>query len=384
MSTNSATVVSTRGGSGVGADILGRAVTVGTVLGFGAQGFGASVRITAALSILAVILTVVWGKYLAETNFVRNSRALNRITAPWVIALALCTMLVGVFLRQYHVDKFSPDIGEVAEGFNFRIFWCRHNRTCLAKAVTRLSSEYVKRSNLLFDDFTSDVELGSIIHTSNKATDFLHDLYGIDDTFLGTAVSIPAGNHDYWSTRLPEYLIPNYPASHQGILIWRLEPQVVEQDRILDDVIRNQEPWKGGGTAHDLAALRQTMLGRLGLNEPLPAVVRFAQLSDSDYHGCLGLPERREVFASHLGFIANQKLNIREGSTLSGYSLKEDWGDKKLYVFVFIPAHPKEINAPTWRYVTHHAEAALANPSPCKASQQPSTAQVRNTLGPPS
>jgi hypothetical protein len=58
--TNLASVTENRNGWASHADFLGRAVTVGTVVGFGAQGFGASVQVTAALSVLTIIITLAW------------------------------------------------------------------------------------------------------------------------------------------------------------------------------------------------------------------------------------------------------------------------------------------------------------------------------------
>jgi hypothetical protein len=349
----------------VGPHLLERALALGTVLGIAVQGFGGSLRITGAVSMVATIFALAWHKYLARTDIVKRGRSTARFNAPWLISIAMIAMLAGVFLRQYHVDKFSLDVGETAESFNFKTWTCWGQESCVARAITRLALALNRPSDLLYDKFSTDVELGSILRSSSESMDILHRSYGIDDKFLGTGLAVPVGKEEYPSARLPEYLIPNYPTTRSNILVWKLDPPIKYEKLSLSEVLKSVEPSEGQ------AATRKMMQEHLGLAESEPAVVRFAQLSDTEYKGCLARKERREVFASHLGFIINQKLSLGDAADLSGYVLSKPTkgeSEKKFYIFVFVPSSRDELHIPTWRYVASHVENGIGNPSDCSVA----------------
>lgn len=342
------------------------AVTIATVAGFVAQGLGAGTHVTAGLSVVCVVVAYLAIKYLRKHSSIMRLVNASPIRLSAIIAIALASMLVGVLLRQHEIDQYSVDVGELADTFNWKIRFCDHNPKCIASVVSSLNDEVPESSTSFSEQVFRGQALGKITKSSPEGIGLLKRQYGVDERFfLGVGQSLPSGTSSFSDARIPEYLVPNYRDTHEGVIVWRLHPKLVQENKGLSEIIMSTPSLKPAG-ADELQTRRGEIRKHLGIGDPAPAVVRFAQIPDSLYSGCLGLPQRQYVFASHLGMLMANNLTVEEAARLSGYSLQKNKADQDLYVFVFIPSHQEEIVQPTWRRVTSLIASDEAGQSYCK------------------
>lgn len=342
------------------------AVTIATVAGFVAQGLGAGTHVTAILSVVCVVAAYFGIKFLRKHSSLMGLLDASPFRLSAIIAIALASMLIGVLLRQHEIDQYSLDIGELADTFNWKIRLCRHDAKCIAAAVSSLNDQVPESSTSFSEQVFRDQALGKITKTAPESIGLLKKLYGVDERFfLGVGESLPSGRNSFSDARIPEYLVPNYRDGHEGVIVWRLHPKLVQENKGLSEIIMSTPSLKPTDT-EELQTRRGEIKKHLGLDDPAPAVVRFAQIPDSLYSGCLGLPQRQYVFASHLGMLMASNLTVEEAARLSGYSLQKNKADQDLYVFVFIPSHEEEVVRPTWRRVTSLIASEGGEQSYCK------------------
>lgn len=342
-------------------ELLANAVVVATVAGLIAQGLGTGARFTAILSVICVGIAYLGIKFLHKRPL-----AASRFRPSAVVAVALVAMLAGVLLRQHEIDHYSLDVGELADTFHWKMRWCRQDQKCIAAAVSSLSDSVPEISAPSSEQVFRDQAVGKVIMASPEVIGLAKRLFGVDEKhFLGIGASLPTGRQTFPAARIPEYLIPNYSDKNEGIIVWRLRPKLVQENKKLSDII-NSTP----AVTPDNNAELQIRLGairkHLALDDDLPAVIRFAQIPESKYSGCLGLPERQYVFANHLGMLMANDLTVEAAAGLSGYVLQPSRTDQDLYVFVFQPSHEAEIVTPTWRRVVSLTASEMTSKSYCK------------------
>jgi hypothetical protein len=206
-------------------------------------------------------------------------------------------------------------------------------------------------------DLAADLRAGSILIENDSLRTTLHTWYGIDDRFLGTGFSQPAGSEEYWTARVPEFLVPNYPDNQTGLWCWKLRPGA-SLGRTVGDLLHEMQPEysKAPNASKTFAADLAEIDRRIATHqEHLPPVVRFAYLTESEYSGCLGRKERRRVFVSDLGSVL--QMTVEQAGRYSGYTFSEasDGKDKRVFMMVFLPAHETELAPSTWPSILDRA-----------------------------
>src|SRR5206468_9750375 len=88
------------------------------------------------------------------------------------------------------------------------------------------------------------------------------------------------------------------------------------------------------------------LLSRLKSRES-PPVVRFGKFPPRRYSGKMGRDEAVRVFVSNLSEVWD--LSVEEAARLSGYTVSGgEAGGDKLFIWVFLPTHPREVVPATW------------------------------------
>jgi hypothetical protein len=346
-------------------DFLGRTVAVATIVGFIAQGFGAGLHTTAIVFVLTFVAAYPIHRYQLLSRLQGRLKSAP-ISPLMVIAVALACILGGMLLRQhYMISPAGVDVGELTDGFNWKLRWCRQDVLCKAAAISSLPEEVAPKDKRPGEQLFSDQVLGEILRSSPESMSILRKYYGVDKEFLGTGLSKPLGQENFFSARIPEYLVPNYPDTHQGVLVWKLDPILKYADQNLYDTLLTTTPDNATGwSKQQLKDMRANLNKRLAWNATAPAVVRFALIPRGGYSGCLGRVEAHEVFASHFGLMKANAVTVEDATRMSGYPLTTE-ADEELYAFVFVPAHDDELKQPTWTHMAGNLRAEMDRPSPC-------------------
>jgi hypothetical protein len=347
-------------------DFIGRTVAIATIAGFIAQGFGAELRTTGVVFVVTFLAAYPLQRFLRRSAALREHLQSLPLSLPIIIAIALTFTLAGMVIRQrYMIDRYSVDVGELADSYHWKVLLCEHNETCIASAISSLQQQLPSKNDTPPEHLFTDQALGEILRTSPESMDLLWRVYGAKEGFLGTGLSKPLDQQTFVAGRIPEYLVPNYPETDGRVLVWKLEPRIEYAHKKLSDVL-NTEPdnakrwkWPADVTKATTDAMRQ----QLAWNADLPAVVRFALIPKGRYSGCLGRQQAHEVFVSHLGLMLSNGLTVEQATGMSGYPLPME-GDDELYAFVFVPS-PGELNEPTWTHMISKLPSEIASPGRC-------------------
>lgn len=197
-----------------------------------------------------------------------------------------------------------------------------------------------------------DQAVADVLLSYKGVRDILAKRFGIREGFLGTGLSKPLGETPYAHASVHEYLVRNYPDSHEHVWLWKMTSlgrtfstpiQTLvagEKDSIPPD---NRQ--KKDAVFED--DLKEILLRVKNKDHPIPPMIRFARLDQSRYKNTLGRPEASRVFTSNLAEVWD--LTIQQAAEKSGYRYKGD-GDT-LFVWIFVPYHSNEFTPATWRNI---------------------------------
>jgi hypothetical protein len=358
-------------------DFLGRTVAIATIVGFIAQGFGAALHTTAIVFVVTFLAAYPIHRYLKRPSHLQGRLRAAPVSRPVLVAVGLACILGGMLFRQHVViGPAGVDVGELTDSFRWKMLWCRHfaqgqpkNDACKASAMASLADDVAAKNDYPGESLFADQVLGEILRSSPEAMSLLRKYYGVkEDGFLGTGLSEPSKQKDFAAERIPEYLVPNYPDTHEGVLVWKLDPILKYADKNLYETLKTLPPINSAAADKEqLKEMRATLNQRLAWGSSNPAVVRFAQIPRGKYSGCLGRIEAHEVFANHLGLIKASGLTVEEATRMSGFPFNPGANDE-LYVFIFIPYREDELNEATWSYLVKHVRSEMDKPSPCVQS----------------
>ncbi|MGA2902712.1 MAG: hypothetical protein ABSD98_02695 [Candidatus Korobacteraceae bacterium] len=292
-------------------------------------------------------------------------------------SLFLMVALAGAFvgLREQwekfkapHPDYTALNVPKLTGAFDKQVLACKHGEACIAGALSELPHEVrSKDEHATQEGLFADQVIGEIVRSSPEAMQLLHKVYGVDQGFLGTGLSEPAAQSNFAKARFPEYLVPNYRESHEGVLVWNLTKLQYLQANLYE-TLRTMPPVNAKGWApQELNAMRELIEQRTVWKSDLPAMVRFALIPKGQYSHCLGRKEAHKVFVNDLGPTRANNLTLEESARMSGYPVT-DAPERDRYVFVFLPQDKAEFVPPTWGSMVSNIGAEVAKPSPCMAA----------------
>lgn len=343
-------------------EMSARPMTGATIAGLILQGFGVIPRVTAIICSLIFLALIILMRIVWRPAPIARWSITVRQAVPLIFSLSLLCVLLGTLLHQHQIATYSVDVGEETSWFKSQLSFCNWfhvSQTCLAEKVSRLSSVVHAKNDSPSEQLFADQAIGEILRNSTEVQNLLGTMYGVGASFTGTGLSVPL-NGRFQDERVPEFLIPNYPQRQPGIVIWQVDPLPDKLATPLSEFIKSETPSNVTKERRD-DILREA---RVGISDPLSAVVRFAKVSTLS--GCLGRKERKRVFASHLGVALAQNLTIADAAQLSGYQINPQQPEQKFYLFVFVPSAPQEILVPTWRAIASQVAPDQNMPSPCR------------------
>ncbi len=331
------------------AGLAGLVVIIGTL-------FGASNTITAALATFFVIVWVIASlgrKYFKEVSIILLS--------------VFCFVLATSLALAWHSSK--DRWREWDKVISASLKECPPGRPCIATALAHDYPEPQPPSKRISNKLGNDLKAGSYLLQNSDIKKILEDYLGINDRFLGTGFSLRYGTDEYEDARIPEYLCPNRQESADDVITWHLSPkrkymeewtveEIIRGERIVKEIIKGKEETrrdvlpedsndKDSKDKVDKLHLNIEKMIDLDLSSKKPAVVRFQQLLASS--GKVGYKDRSRVFFSHLGAVWRMKL--KDAATYSGYPLDSAEGEKKIFIWVFLPTHETEVVPATWKNI---------------------------------
>lgn len=315
--------------------------------------------------ILTLSVFVLFGLLLLRPNVRAYATRLKQQLrlAPWVLVMGLAAACVYLLYpapedlwRVWERDVLGA-AARCGSGDNKQI------DDCVAKALTSRRRPHAIGSGA-FAALAADLRAGTILLSDPYVKGKLSTWLGIGENFLGTGFSLPLNEQDPSEARIPEVLVPNFKDSDTGVWTWILDPAATNLAKTVSQIIYDFDPEQlkhPGQTKANLEAFRSEIKQRITERDArLPPVVRFAQ--PKKYSGCLGLPERVRVFASHLEPVIT--LRLKDAGDLSGYALGPD-RPQKLYVMVFVPSHPDQVVPATWPRILEKLPQWVGKERPC-------------------
>jgi hypothetical protein len=266
----------------------------------------------------------------------------------WGLTLMVAVFSIWIFANKEHTQSASWDNWKDQLASDAKT--CKTDTKCLAnvlaKSVASKPRSVDQRPGYLLLD---DVQAGRFVQDNAEFAPLLKQ-FSIGPSFLGTGLSEPVSEKQYSSARVAEFLVPNYRETNAQVWAWRLKADQLDWPlkKVLEDSLPLQaqkdfpagpRDWKG--------YYEGSVKKNVALDDPTPAVVRFAELTNDEYSHCLGRKGRPSVFASHLGIALGMGMTVRDAARYSGYILTPGAG-KSPYVFVFLPSSAEEVVPPTW------------------------------------
>jgi len=324
-------------------------------------------------------LVLIVGNALSAPNIVTNVLALS-LVVTWTLAsigrkyfvrisiillAVLCVALATTLAWVIHIKQ-DPWL-EWSKALSKTVKQCPPtDDPCIAKALT--IQRPAPASDLIASQLNNDLKAGDLF-LQNDAQDeaikkMLGRRLGIWQRFLGTGFAQPSDHDEYREARVAEYLCVNNSESDESVISWQLTPKEEYLEWTIEEIIKGERVERTVVNGKEVIStkqvspinskekrdrLLQTIERRLGLRDPLPAVVRFQQLSSSS--GSVGRSDAARVFFIHLGSV--WRLKLREAAALSGYTL-DPTTSKKFFVWVFLPSHEDEVVPATWGDIIKH------------------------------
>ncbi len=226
----------------------------------------------------------------------------------------------------------------------------------------------VREPNNTAELFYHDMRAGEALLRIEQIRKSFDKYFGIkSDTFIGSGATVPwVEGAEYKNAQAREYLIPNFPETNKFVWTWRLSPeQVVARGMTVENLIENMAPDESSNREYDISNIKQTLKERMYDPSEQPPVIRFQQFSEKKYQGTMGRPEALRVFAVSLADVYNMKL--QHAVRASGFTYDEDnahQSDTRLFIWIYIPFHNKEVVPATWGNVISKASEWLKNGSP--------------------
>lgn len=218
-------------------------------------------------------------------------------------------------------------------------------------------------------DLSNDLIEGRILLKNQKVAKMLKVNFGISSAFYGTGFSQPNGATNYWAARVPEYLTPNYAETINRVWTWELQPEQDYLNKKLSEIFRDVTPLAKRtipkGAPNFLRYLNDNFTNELRLDDSKPVVVRFAQMPDHAYSGCMGRQEARRVFASHLGEILGMDMTVAEAVSYSGNLVEPARSEQATFIWVFIPSAEAEVVPANWSSIIPSLKSWLDEPKTC-------------------
>jgi len=276
-----------------------------------------------------------------------------------LLTLFLAIVLVVVLIRH----KTSDPVAVWGERIIPIVDQCKDSDICIADAF---SSEHLAVPS----DLTSDLRAAGILMQNQHVKDMVYRDFGITDSFYGTGLSQPNfDKNNYGAARIPEFLSPNYADTITSVWTWKLQPKEDNLNKKLSEILKTLPPLVArslpSGTHNFLQYINENFKQHLSLNDSVPIVIRFAQIPANRYSGCMGRPEARRVFASHLGELLGMDMTVEEAASFSGYLFTPGEAEQTIFIWVFIPSTQSEVVPATWGAVMPRFRTWISDPKTC-------------------
>jgi hypothetical protein len=330
----------------------------------------AMTTVVVILLLLAFFFIDSWKKYLIRAT----------IGLLFTISLVLCGLLYwNYFVR---IDKWTV----WNDALNVNVKKCeedyqkgeantetRDNRdrssnydtkvVCIGKAIKANKYPYQgEEGELKISSLENDVRAGSILISNKVVSAVLKKRLGIGNKFLGTGIAMPSGlGKVYGHARLPEYLVPNLPETHDKILTWQIPSPLPFMSRTVECLITgcidgvqpsNIDPKVEKDKSKLVNILEYVKKTENRFNEETVILIRLNRFNPYDdkgekrYKGNLGRDDASRVFMIRLRDVWN--MSIQDALIFSGHEVDESRSNETLFVWLYVPAPGDPITPATW------------------------------------
>jgi hypothetical protein len=306
----------------------------------------------------------------------KNPRQILSTTVPWVVTGVLVFVLIFVVSPrraqkqgnllatswldwQRRLDSSAGQCGKLNQCKND--LSCRNNSQKVQKVVKDVSACLAQNLNQVVGsrprpnnatDLTgkaSDLLAGQLLLADENTRDILYERLSLGPKFTGTGTAEPNSLNSNTRGRVSEFFVPNLPDTSPRVWVWKLDRGTkldggVIGQKTLKDVLLKIAPVNHADFATQWDTLQQQTNG----DESRRIMVRFAELAESKYSGCLGRPTATRVFTIPLEDVADKTVQTAED--LSGLLIPHNSDDPrlKLFIWVYAPMDSQQEIPATW------------------------------------
>jgi hypothetical protein len=187
-------------------DILGKLLAPATLLSLISEisGVPRTIYIIVALAIFCVSAIILFGR-----------RYFERLMLI-LLGISVVTLSAVLAWQYYKINK-DPWVKWNSE-INNALNDCKDD-VCIAEKISLNPAPTNLETNTPSNKLDKDIRIGNILLRNDKVADMLDRNFGIKkQSFLGTGLAHPTGEKEYFSARIPEYLVPNYQESSKDLI----------------------------------------------------------------------------------------------------------------------------------------------------------------------
>lgn len=306
-----------------------------------------------ALSALLIAIGLRFFPRITETHALR-------LVIPWLLVVGLGLVLLLVLVVQpRRTESISQQWLEWQRTLEKSVAGCNGMDgqaldNCLSNALADILPNRPKpTAHTAQTELARSVMAGQVLLANETIRKELLDRLSVDNRFIGTGNSEPVDDTSPLSAKIPEFLVPNLPETHEWVWVWKIGLSDMWPDKIavidhpLQDVLE-KVPSQPPDFKSALDWIKKDHYGV----DPNSALVRFAILEPNGPKfpsGCLGKPTAKRVFMNSLSPLMEHKLS--DAAVNSGYTKEQSNLKARLYIWVYVPTQDVQPVRATWENV---------------------------------
>jgi|HubBroStandDraft_3_1064219.scaffolds.fasta_scaffold61502_2 hypothetical protein len=303
-----------------------------------------------------------------------------RLVIPWLLVVGLALVLLLVLVVQpRRTASLSQQWLDWQRSLEKSVGGCstlngQPLEDCLSRTLSDVLPNRPKvTAHTAQTELARSVMAGQVLLANELVRQELSDRLSVDNRFIGTGNSEPVDDTSPASARIPEYLVPNLPETHDWVWVWEVGlSDMLAGTPVLDHSLRDVLQNETSQPADFKSALDWITKDHLGVDDS-SALVRFAILEPKGPifpSGCLGKPRAKRVFMNSLSPLLD--LPLAKAAVNSGYTKEQSNPNARLYIWVFVPTEDVQPVRATWENVLDDMPAWIedADCSRPKAAQK--------------
>jgi hypothetical protein len=343
--------------------------------------FTESQRVLAIWALCALLIAVA----LRFLPSISKAKSIS-LVLPWLVtALLAMTLVLVLVVVPYRAEKQKTLLAKSwldwQTSLELSAAKCRKSTTpesCLSTELADVLENRPKSAHAAAK-LASAMIAGQVLLANQTIHEVLQKRLSVDERFIGAGNSEPIQHNNATAAMVPEYFVPNLRNEAPYVWVWELNlglplngSPLVDQ-KLMDVLLKVPAHPRPDG--QDFAQNWTDWIEDKHLvSSDVPALIRFAVLDPTNTHndkgrqpmpsGCLGRPDATRVFMNRLGVVKDETLATAIKD--SGYTLRPDDPDARLFIWIYVPTQTGEVTRATWENVLVNLTTWIVE-NPCAA-----------------